>query len=145
VLEAREGEIDAAARPGGREVWSVNLRDGHVTVFDGHSGRVLAREAAGRDAMRVRFAPDGRTALVVLSGDSTLVARDARPRQRVSVAAVPRGPKVLALSPDGRRAYLTHPEGETLTMVDVAAMAVLRTVPVPGRPDGVAVLGGTGR
>ena len=145
VLEAREGEIDAAARPGGREVWSVNLRDGHVTVFDGHSGRVLSREAAGRDAMRVRFAPDGRTALVVLSGDSTLVALDARTRQRVGVAALPRAPKVLALSPDGRRAYLTHPEGETLTMVDVAAMAVLRTVPVPGRPDGVAVLGGAGQ
>jgi hypothetical protein len=30
-------------------------------------------------------------------------------------------------------------------MVDVAAMAVLRTVPVPGRPDGVAVLGGPRR
>jgi DNA-binding beta-propeller fold protein YncE len=145
VLEAREGEIDAAALPGGREVWSVNLRDGHVTVFDGHGGRVLAREAAGRGAMRVRFAPDGRTALVVLSGDSTLVALDARTRQRVGVAALPRAPKVLALSPDGRRAYLTHPEGETLTMVDVAAMAVLRTVPVPGRPDGVAVLGGAGQ
>jgi len=27
----------------------------------------------------------------------------------------------------------------------VAAMAVLRTVPVPGRPDGVAVLGGAGQ
>jgi DNA-binding beta-propeller fold protein YncE len=93
----------------------------------------------------VRFAPDGRTALVVVSGDSTLVALDARTRQRVGVAAVPRGPKVLALSPDGRRAYLTHPAGETLTMVDVGAMAVLRTVPVPGRPDGVAVMGGAGR
>jgi YVTN family beta-propeller protein len=58
----------------------------------------------------------------------------------VGAAVVPSGPKVLALSPDGRRAYLTHPEGETLSMVDVAAMAVLRTVSVPGRPDGVAVL-----
>ena len=141
VLEGREGEIDAAASPGGHEVWSVNLRDGHVTVFDRRSGRALSREPAGREGMRVLFAPDGRTALVVLSGDSALVALDARTRQRLGAAAVPRGPKVLALSPDGRRAYLTHPEGETLTMVDVAAMAVLRTVPVPGRPDGVAVLG----
>ncbi|HZF68285.1 MAG TPA: PQQ-binding-like beta-propeller repeat protein, partial [Gemmatirosa sp.] len=144
VLEGREGEIDAAARPGGREVWSANLRDGHVTVFDGRSGRAMSREAVGRDAMRVRFAPDGRTALVVASGDSVLVALDARTRQRVGAVAVSRGPKVLALSVDGRRAYLTHPEGESLTMVDVAAMAVLRTVPVPGKPDGVAVLGGPG-
>ena len=95
--------------------------------------------------MRILFAPDGRTALVVPSGDSALVALDARTRQRVGAAVVPPGPKVLALSPDGRRAYLTHPEGETLTMVDVAAMAVLRTVRVPGRPDGVAVLGRAGR
>jgi DNA-binding beta-propeller fold protein YncE len=145
VLEAREGEIDAAATPRGHEVWSVNLRDGHVTVVERQSGRVLAREAAGRGAGRVLFTPDGGTALVVVSGDSTLVALDTRTRQRVGAVAVPRGPKVLALSPDGRRAYLTHPDGDALTLVDVAAMAVLRTVPVPGKPDGVAVLGGPRR
>ena len=141
VLEAREGEIDAVANPGGDQVWSVNMRDGQVTVYDRRSGRTLSREHAGSEAGRVLFTPDGRTVLVVASGDSALVALDARTRQRVGAARVPRGPKVLALSADGRRAYLTHPEGETLTMVDLATMAVLRTVPVPGTPDGVAVLG----
>jgi DNA-binding beta-propeller fold protein YncE len=145
VLEAREGEIDAAGSPAGDQVWSVNMRDGHVTIFDRRSGRALSREPAGREAGRVLFTPDGRTALVVASGDSALVAFDVRTRRRAGVVAVPPGPKVLALGPDGRRAYLTHPAGESLTMVDLAAMAVLRTVPVPGRPDGVAVLGGPRR
>jgi YVTN family beta-propeller protein len=50
------------------------------------------------------------------------------------------GPKVIAVSADGRRAYVTHPARDRLTMVDVASMTVLRTVAVPGTPDGVAVV-----
>jgi YVTN family beta-propeller protein len=53
---------------------------------------------------------------------------------------VPAGPKVIAVSPDGRRAYVTHPERGALTMIDVPSMTVLRSVPVAGTPDGVAVL-----
>lgn len=141
VLEAREGEIDATLSPDGDEVWSVNLRDGQVTVFARGTGRELARMPAGREAGRVLFVPDGRTALVVASGDSALVAFDVRTRRRVGAVMVPSGPKVLAVSRDGRFAYLTHPESGRLTQVDLRAMAVVRTVEVAGRPDGVAVVG----
>lgn len=40
---------------------------------------------------------------------------------------------------DGRRAYVTHPRG-SLTMIDVPSMRVLRTIPLNGTPDGVAVV-----
>jgi hypothetical protein len=39
---------------------------------------------------------------------------------------------------DGRLAYVTHPDG-ALTLIDVPSMTVLRTVPLPGTPDGVAI------
>jgi DNA-binding beta-propeller fold protein YncE len=48
-------------------------------------------------------------------------------------------PKVIALSSDGRRAYVTHPAG-ALTLIDLPTMSVLHTVSVAGSPDGIAVV-----
>ena len=140
VLEGREGEIDAATTADGREVWSVNVRNDTLTMFDASTGRAVHRVRSGSQAGRVVFTPDGRSALVVHGGDSTVVAYDVRTKQRTGSVTVPSGPKVIALSPDGRRAYITHPERGALTVIDVASMTLLRSVPVPGTPDGVAVL-----
>ncbi|HEX6049748.1 MAG TPA: hypothetical protein VFZ21_10795, partial [Gemmatimonadaceae bacterium] len=95
---------------------------------------------SGAEAGRVVFTPDGRTALVVHGGDSTVVAYDVATKQRTGSVTVTAGPKVVALSPDGRRAYVTHPERGALTLIDVPSMTVLRSVLVPGTPDGVGVL-----
>ncbi|HJR63176.1 MAG TPA: hypothetical protein VJ803_05695 [Gemmatimonadaceae bacterium] len=140
ILPGAEGEIDAAATPDGREVWSVNFREGTLTIFDAVSGRQVSRDAGLPGAGRVLFTPDGRTALIVQGGDSTIAAWDVRTRRRTSAVSVPAGPKVIALSADGRRAYVTHPERGAITAIDVASMTVLRSVPLPGTPDGVAVL-----
>jgi YVTN family beta-propeller protein len=140
VLEGREGEIDARFTVDAGEVWSVNAADGSVTVFDAATGRVLERVSAGGDAGRIVFTPDGATALVVSTGDATLSAIDVRTRERAAVVRLAPGPKVIALSRDGRRAYVTHPEIGALTLIDVATMTVLRHLAVPNAPDGVAVL-----
>jgi len=134
-----EGEIDAAATLDQREVWSVNFRDGNLTVFDVATGHQLVRQHSGPGASRVVFLPDGRTALTVNSGDSTLVSWDVRSHARLSTLKLPRSPKVIAISEDGRRAYISHPGGG-LTAIDIPAMAILRTIALPGTPDGVAVL-----
>jgi hypothetical protein len=47
-------------------------------------------------------------------------------------------PKVLALTPDGRFAAVTHPDAKLVSIVDVGRRAVVRTIAVPGKPDGVA-------
>jgi DNA-binding beta-propeller fold protein YncE len=94
---------------------------------------------SGPGASRVVFLPDGRTALTVHGGDSTLVSWDVRSHARVSTLKLPRSPKVIAVSADGRRAYISHPGGG-LSAIDVPAMSVLRTVTLAGTPDGVAIL-----
>ena len=139
VFTGAEGEIDAVATPDLREVWSVNFRTGDLTIFEVASGRQLVRQPSGPGASRVVFLPDGRTALTVNGGDSTLVSWDVRSHARVSTLKLPRSPKVIAVSADGRRAYISHPGG-AITAVDVPAMSILRTVTLEGTPDGVAIL-----
>jgi len=138
VLEGVEGEIDAIATPDLRQIWSVNYLTGDLTVFDARSRTVLSRGFSGPQASRVVFTPDGRIGLVVHGGDSTVVAYEVATRRRIASLTVGRGPKVIALSADGRRAYVSHPHG-ALTMIDVPSLTVLLSVTLPGTPDGVAV------
>jgi len=138
VFQGQRGEIDAIATPDGREIWSVNAETGDLTVFDSGSGEVSSREHSGQQASRIVFTPDGRHALVVHGGDANVVKYDVATRRRLESLPVAAGPKVIALSTDGRRAYITHPAG-ALTMIDVASMSVLRSIPLTGTPDGVAV------
>ena len=139
VLPGAEGEIDAIATPDRTQIWSVNVTTGDLTVFDAQSGSVIAKEKSGPQAVRVIFTPAGDRALVVHGGDSTVVAYDVATRRRVGVARVPGVPKVIAMTPDGRHAYVTIPQG-ALAMIEVASMTVVRTVQLSGTPDGVAVL-----
>jgi hypothetical protein len=47
-------------------------------------------------------------------------------------------PKVLALSPDGRFAAVSHPDAKLVSIVDLERRVVVRTIAVPATPDGVA-------
>jgi YVTN family beta-propeller protein len=140
VLPLAEGEIDGTFTPDGKELWSVNLTNGALTVLDARTGAVIATDRSGAKPVRVIITPDGATALMVSEGDSSIVAFDTRSKRRLGAATVAAGPKVIALSRDGRRAYVSHPQRGLVTLLDVPSLTVMRTAPVPGAPDGVAVL-----
>jgi hypothetical protein len=59
---------------------------------------------------------------------------------RTPVASIPLAavPKVLALSPNGRFAAVSHPDAKLVSVVDLERRAVARTIALPGTPDGVA-------
>jgi DNA-binding beta-propeller fold protein YncE len=138
VFAGNVGEIDAQTSPDGGEVWSVNYQTGDLTVFDSHTGSVVNRQHAGAGASRIMFTRNGELALVVLGGAGRLVAYDVRSKTKRAELDVGADPKVIALSSDGRRAYITHPTG-ALTLVDVPSLTVLHAVRLDGTPDGVAV------
>jgi YVTN family beta-propeller protein len=45
----------------------------------------------------------------------------------------------VAVSPDGRRAYVTNNASNTVSVIDTGGGAVTATIPVGARPVGVAV------
>lgn len=73
-----------------------------------------------------------------LARDSTVLVYSVVRQERVGSVVVGAGPKVIAISADGRRAYVTHPRG-ALTVFDVPSLRVLRSIPLNGTPDGVAL------
>jgi YVTN family beta-propeller protein len=53
--------------------------------------------------------------------------------------ALDKAPAAVALTPDGGVAYVTHPDGAKVSVVDMARRRVVSTFAVPGSPFGIAV------
>lgn len=135
---------------GGRALVAVADRDaGTVTVIDATTHQVIGSVAVGRHPAAPTFTTDGRL-LVLASLDDDLVEVDPVALQvvrRVSVGSDARlggGPSALAVSRDGRRAYVALSADNALAVVSRpadGAMAVEGRIPTAIYPTGVAMSG----
>ena len=117
----------------GRQVW-VSGRDLAVidTATDEVTGRVKTSESA---TGRIRLTSDGKRAVVALS--KTLAVIDVKTRRLVSEIKLGSSPKVLTLSGDDRRAFLTNPADNSVSVVDIGAGKLLTTFQTGKQPDGI--------
>ena len=116
----------------------------HVLV----SGRGVAVVDTGRDVVsrtitttpvetgRIRITPDGRRVVVAMA--KSVEVFDLVSGALVRATPLPASPKVMVLSGDGRRAYLTNPEDHSATIVDLEEGRVISTLKTGKRPDGIA-------
>lgn len=87
------------------------------------------------DTGRIRITPDGLR--VVVAMEKSLAMFDIATGGLIRETPLPASPKVLALSGDGRRAYVTNPDANSATIVELAD-GLVTTVPTRKRPDGIA-------
>jgi YVTN family beta-propeller protein len=124
--------IDLA--PDGRHVW---VSGGDLAVVDTRGKEVVARvKAPEKETGRLAITRDGRK--VVLALEKSLAVFDARSRRLIGEVALSAAPKVLALSRDGKRAFLTNPGDHSMSVVDLVSLRQVATVPTGRKPDGIA-------
>ncbi|WP_445183436.1 Hsp70 family protein [Pseudonocardia sp. Cha107L01] len=86
----------------------------------------------------------------ILPATSALATASPQPsRSTPGVISVGQGPSAVAISPDGRRAYVPNAgsgamAGNTVSVIDTATNTVIATVPVGVGPSGVAITPGGG-
>ena len=140
-LEYQAYGIDVT--PDGTHVLVSGLNARSVAIID-TSRDVISRAIATSSATgRVRITPDGRRAVVAMA--KSLAVFEIADGRLVRETPLPASPKVMALSGDGRRAYVTNPEDHSATIVDLEEGRVLATVKTGRRPDGIAWLPKTAR
>ena len=121
--------------------------DGTHVLVSGLNGRSLAVVDTSSDVIsrtisttsvtgRVRITPDGRR--VVVAMEKSVGVFEIASGRLIRETPLPASPKVMALSGDGRRAYLTNPEDHSATIVDLEEGRVVTTVKTGKRPDGIA-------
>lgn len=137
-VRTRAGEMGMAVSPDGAEVWAANVESGRMVVIDTRTDKVVARFASGgKSPLRVKFTPDGKRVLVAHRGPGSLVLFDRVRRVPVQTIRLPVDPKILTVSGDGQKAYMTSPDRSMGMAVDLRSARV--TTFLTGKtPDGIA-------
>jgi DNA-binding beta-propeller fold protein YncE len=119
--------------PDGRQVW-VSGRD--LAVIDTATDAVVATvKAPEADTGRIRITPDGERVVVALL--KRLVVFDVKTRRLIGETELGASPKVLTLSGDNRHAFLTNPDDDSVSVVDIVAGKQLNTFRTGKKPDGI--------
>lgn len=124
--------------------------DGSTTVIDTTTSTAGKPLATGH--VSVKFAPDGQTAYLLDSNAATLTPLDLATQvlgkpvklQEGSLAKGDDGPQAVAITPDGKTAYVLNPSldpkhASTVTPVDTAAGTAGKPISVPGMDSAIAV------
>ena len=122
--------------PDGKHVLVSALSVGTIAVVDTSSDAISRTIPTTSATGRIRITPDGRRVVVAMAKSlAVLAVADGRV---IRETPLPATPKVMVLSGDGRRAYLSNPEDHSATIVDLEEGRVITTVKTGKRPDGVA-------
>ncbi|HEV8579474.1 MAG TPA: cytochrome D1 domain-containing protein [Thermoanaerobaculia bacterium] len=141
--------------PDGRQVWVTSREANTVVAVDTQTLEVLATIPVESFPIRVKIVPDGRRALVscAKSGDlAVLEVAERKLERRVPVpvpavadkekrlmtqfgdSSVPIG---IVVTPDGKRAFVAHANGDTISIVDLAEWKRVGSLTAGKEPDGM--------
>ena len=120
--------------PDGRQIW---ITGPGIAVIDTATDEVIARIATPEaNAGRIRLTADGNRAVVGLS--NKVLVYDVKTRRLLHDIPIGIRPKVITVSSDSRRAFLTHPGDNKVTVIDLVAGKQVTTFATGKAPDGIA-------
>lgn len=124
-----DGDDDAARPP--KEVARVEVGFGPLAVAVTPDRREVYVTNFGIDKVLNPLVPgeEGHTVSVIKTASNKVVAT-------IEVGTLPAG---IAITPDGRRAYVTNRRDATVSVIDTKTHTVLTTVPVGYHPANVAI------
>lgn len=119
--------------PDGKQIW---VSGGDLGVIDTTTDKVIARvKTSEAETGRFRLTSDGKRAVIALA--KKLVVYDVKTRRLISETELSASPKVMTLSADNRRAFLTNPDDNSVSVVDIIAGKQLTTFQTGKKPDGI--------
>lgn len=138
TIPMRDGQMALDVSPDGREVWAGDYENNHIAVIATANDSILATfPSGGERLLRLKFTPNGKEVLAPHGGSKSVSIFDARQRVMRAKLELALAPKVIAISGDGKLAFLTNPADHQATVIDIAARHVERTFAAGKTPDGI--------
>lgn len=127
----------------GRRAYFTDTPADSVVAYDLDSGTEIARVKVGKDPLGIAITPDGRFLFVAnrSSGSVSVVRTDTlEVEQSIRASGPAVKPTAVAVTPDGSRAYVVNGDNSgTVSVIDVAARAIVETIRVGRRPTSIVV------
>ena len=119
--------------PDGKQVW---VSGGDLAVIDTSRDEVIARvKTSEAETGRIRITSDGKRLVVALT--KKLAVYDTKTHRLIHETELSASPKVLTLSADNRRAMLTNPDDNSVSVVDIVRGTQLTVFKTGKKPDGI--------
>jgi YVTN family beta-propeller protein len=123
----------------GKTIWIANAQDGTVSVVDFDRKAVMETLALDvKGANRLKFALDGRIALISLLNGPDLVIVDVAARKVVKRLKIGTGAAGIEMEPNGKRAFVACTPDNYVAVIDLKTMEVVGKIDAGGQPDGMA-------
>jgi YVTN family beta-propeller protein len=134
------GSSGIAISPDGSRVYVVTQIAGSVSVIDTSTNAVIATiKGFPTRPYGIALTPDGSRAFVTIHGDyppfrngKHVSVIDTRTNTIVHTINVADLPLHITLTPNGKKAYVSHEPDNRISVIDVDSLAVLRTIAMPG-------------
>ena len=126
-----------AVTPDGSEVWVGSNQTGAVTVIATRTGQITHTITGAAFPYRLGASPDGGTMAIVDATANKVHFANVASHAITGTVSLPE-PRGVIIGPDNKTAYVTL-GGGSVEIIDIAALSVIRSVPVQSSPDGVAV------
>ena len=128
--------------PDGKHVLVSALSSRTIAIVDTSSDVIVRTITTPSVTGRLRVTPDGQR--VVVATEKSIGVFQFADGRLIRETPLPAAAKVMTLSGDGRRAYVSNPEDHSATIIDLEEGRVVATVKTGRRPDGIAWVPKTG-
>ncbi len=136
-------------------VFVVNFEEGNVVVIDTATNEVTI-VTVGTNPFSIAITPDSTQAYIVNNGDNTVSVIDTNstrthflnaadhkgaPPTVIAVVEVGHGPVAVAITPDGKQAYVINYNDGTVSVIDTQTIppTVISTLSVGSLPNSIAI------
>ena len=143
IVPVGEGPEGFDLSPNGEQLWAAHSRDGHVSIIDTATRKVIQTiDAKTRRSNRLKFTPDGKLVLISDMGAGELVVIDAASRTEKKRLALGRALVGILIPPDGSVAYVAAGGENFVAIVDLKTLEPAGRIETGGGPDGMAWIAG---
>jgi YVTN family beta-propeller protein len=125
--------------PDGKEVWAANSQSGSISIIDAATRKVLQTlDVKTKHSNRLKFTLDGTLVLVSDAESDDVVVVEAATRKEIKRIKVGRVPLGILMQPGGARAYVAASQDNSIAVIDLKSLEVLKHIGTGRDPDGLA-------
>jgi YVTN family beta-propeller protein len=127
--------------PDGKEIWTAHMGDGHVSVIDVATKKVVRTiDAGARSPNRLKFTTDGKRVLISEIFGGGLVVLDTGSGSVIKRLKLGRGASGILVPPNGARAYVALTGDNAVAVINLATLTEEGRLNTGPGPDGMAWL-----